>query len=112
SLKVVLKSISDQAGSHGAIEGAHITVPGKYPMMLAYCLQRYAQNNVPTRQPYSITSNSCCHFMKETVEAAGVTMPSMWDPRPVSYMEESRDVFDALDYEPKGNVLTVEGGAV
>src|SRR5262249_39518774 len=109
SLKVVLKSISIQAGHHGVIEAAHIAVPGMYPMMLAYCLKRAALNKDPTREPYSITTNSCCHFMKETVEAAGVSMPSMWDPRPVSYIEEIRSWYDDLDYVPASNTLTLEG---
>ena len=81
-------------------------------LMLAYCLKRYQQNNDPKRAPYSLATNSCCHFMKETVEAAGVSMPSMWDPRPVSYIAEIQSCYDDLDYTPKGNVLTVEGGAV
>ena len=109
SLKIVLKSISDQAGHHGAIAGAHIAVPGMYPLMLAYCLKRYKDNNNPKRAPYSLASNSCCHFMKETAEAGGVSMPSMWDPRPVSYIGEIQSWYDDLDYEPKGNALTLEG---
>jgi hypothetical protein len=108
SLKVTLKAISTKAGQRGVIAGAWIVVPGKYPMMLAYCLKRYKDNTNPKRTPYSLTSNSCCHFMKETVEAAGVSMPSMWDPRPVSYIGEIRSMYDDLDYTPKTDTLKIE----
>src|SRR4030095_14411616 len=109
SLKITLKAISSKSGQHGRISGAFIKVPGKYPLMLTYATKRYADNGNPKRAPYALTSNSCLHFMKGTVEAAGVTTPMLIDPRPVSYIGEIRDDFPDLDYDPRTNALKIEG---
>ena len=66
-------------------------------------------NNNPERKPYSITDNSCIHFVKRVVEKAGLETPWMIDPRPNSYIGEFRDDYTDLDYRPKQKLLTIEG---
>lgn len=46
--------------------------------------------------------------MKGVLEAAGLKLPYLLDPRPNSYIEELRDEFDGLDYSKSENLLKVE----
>jgi hypothetical protein len=55
-------------------------------------------------------SNSCVHFVKGVVEAAGVATPWMLDPRPNSYIGEFRSDFADVDFDPHTRELTISGG--
>lgn len=46
--------------------------------------------------------------MKSALEAAGVDMPYLLDPRPNSYIAEIRDNYPDLDYSRALNKLVVE----
>ena len=109
SLRATLKSVASKAGQGGKISGAYIRVPGKFATMLSYAEKRLTDNANPGRTEYSLTGNSCLHFMKGTLESAGVAMPSLVDPRPVSYIDEIRDDYPDLDYNPRDDKLRIEG---
>ncbi len=108
SLKYVLSQISAKAGKGGRIEGAYIQVNGKYQAMLDYAVKRHLENNNSKRKPYDIFSNSCNHFMQGVLDAAGVGLPYMLDPRPNSYIDEIREGHPDLDYSRAENKLSVE----
>jgi hypothetical protein len=108
TLKITLAQISQKAGQNGRIAAAYIKVPGKFAAMEKYTTGRLAQNSDPKRKPYGLTDNSCCHFMKETVEAAGVDTPWMVDPRPNSYIHELRGDHPDLDFVPSSGTLTIK----
>jgi len=108
SLASTLRQISQLAGQNTRISGAFIQLPdGAYDRMLAYAAGRLKDNTNPNRVPYSLTSNSCLHFMKETAEAGGVDMPWVIDPRPDGYIDRVRSTFPGLDYDPKHHALNV-----
>ncbi len=108
SLLVTLRRVSQQSGQHTRIEGAFIELPtGSFDKMLAYAQGRLKDNTDPKREPYSLTSNSCLHFMKGTSEAGGADMPWVIDPRPLGYIERVRSEFPTLDYRPKPESLTI-----
>ena len=77
--------------------------------MLKYAELRMSQNNTPTRPPYNLLTNSCVHFAKDVVAAAGIDTPWMLDPRPNSYIGEFRDDYPDLDYDPRTRALVIEG---
>jgi hypothetical protein len=108
TLTVVLRHISQQAGQKSRIEGAFVELPdGSYDKMLAYVLDRFKDNTNPKRTPYSLTTNSCLHFMKETAAAGGADMPWVIDPRPKGYIERVRSSLPLLDYRPKPESLQI-----
>lgn len=108
SLSYTLSQISVKSGQKGRILGAYIEAPGKYVAMLSYASKRFSDNNNPGRRPYDLFSNSCNHFMKGVLESAGIQVPYLLDPRPVSYIEELRDDYPDLDYSKAAHTLTVE----
>jgi hypothetical protein len=108
SLKNALSVISAKAGQRGRIKAAYIEVPCQFEAMLRYAQARTLLNKSSKREPYTLLSNSCVHFMKGVVEAAGVDTPWMGDPRPNSYIEELRDEFKPLDFVP-GKSVMVDG---
>ncbi len=108
SLSYTLSQISVKSGQGGKISAAYIEVPNQYKSMLAYAQKRRLDNKNLQRKPYDLFTNSCNHFMKGVLEAAGVDVPYMLDPRPNSYIEEIRDDFKDLDYSKAGHTLTIE----
>lgn len=108
SLGRPLAAISEIAGHGGRIEGCYIEVENKFDAMLAYAERRKQENANPRRRPYDITRNSCIHFVKAVVAAAGVDTPWMVDPRPNSYIGEFRDDFPDLDYRPSDGRVVIE----
>lgn len=100
TLKKVLKSIAFKSGQRGRISGVHIEVENQFDNMLNAAQARVKENRDANRDEYSLLGNSCVHFMKEIIEAAGVDTPYMIDPRPNSYIEELRSDFPKLDYYP------------
>lgn len=108
SLIYTLSQISVKAGQGGRIMGAYIEVPGKFDAMLTYADKRLKDNRNPARKSYELLSNSCNHFMKGVLEAAGVSLPTMVDPRPNSYIQEIRSSFSDLDYSKAAHTLVIE----
>lgn len=108
TLSYTLSQISIKSGQSGRILGAYIEVPGKYTAMLSYASKRNRDNSNPGRKPYDLFSNSCNHFMKGVLEAAGIQVPYLLDPRPVSYIEELRNDYPDLNYSKTAHTLTVE----
>ena len=108
SLSYTLSQISAKSGQNGRIAGAYIEVPNKFKSMLAYAQKRHLDNKNPKRKPYDLFTNSCNHFMKGVLEAAGVDLPYMLDPRPNSYIEEIRNDFKDLDYSKASHTLKIE----
>ncbi len=108
SLSYVLSQISVKSGQNGRIMGAYIEVPHKYESMLEYAKKRHLENKNPWRKPYALLSNSCNHFMKDILIAAGLKVPYLLDPRPNSYIKELRDDYPDLDYSKTGHSLKVE----
>lgn len=108
SLTYVLSQISAKAGKGGRIEGAYIQASGKYQAMLNFATKKHQENTNSKRKPYDIFTNSCNHFMQGVLEAAGVRLPYMIDPRPNSYIEEIRESHPDLDYSRAENKLSIE----
>ncbi|MCX7374347.1 MAG: hypothetical protein NTW56_18260 [Alphaproteobacteria bacterium] len=105
SLKTALHAVSAKSGQGGVISAAWIPVPGKFKAMQDYADKRMRENSMASRAPYALTSNSCLHFMKGVMEAAGLSTPLLVDPRPVSYIAEIRGSFTPLDYNPRSREL-------
>lgn len=108
SLAKTLQSISDQAGHKTRISGAYIEVSGGFLKAKVYADDRLKENSDPKRDEYGLFGNNCGTFMKETAAAAGADMPWQIDPRPNSYIEEIRDKYTDLDYDPKTAKLTIK----
>jgi hypothetical protein len=108
SLVPVLHKISNRAGKGSKIEGVFIEVKDSFSKLNNRAQTIKGQNKNPKRIPYSITSNSCIHFVKRLVEFAGKETPWMVDPRPNSYIGEFRDEYRDLDYTPKNRNLLIE----
>jgi hypothetical protein len=99
SLKKVLREISERAGNKGRISAAYIVADGKYKTVLDYLEKRFSMNNNPDRKKYALFTNNCMHFVKSSLEVAGLELPSMIDPAPGSYIKELRSKFENLDYD-------------
>ena len=97
----LLAVISKEAGQKGTVSGALIELPkGKFEIMLKYALARAALNHTDNREPYKLTSNSCMHFSKAVAESADVKMPWIFDPRPVSFIEEVQASYPSFKFVP------------
>lgn len=108
TLSTVLQVISMKAGKSGRISAAYIKVKNKYEAMLEYARIRMAMNTNPNRERYGIASYSCVHFMKGTMDAAGIDTPWMLDPRPTSYIKEIQNDYPSLEYMPSSNKVTIK----
>lgn len=108
SLAYTLSQISAAAGQNGRISAAYIAVPGGYGPMLDYCRRREAERNNPLRAPYNLFSNSCVHFMSQTLAEVNIELPTMIDPRPNSYIRELRRMHPKLDYSRADHTLTLD----
>ncbi len=109
SLRKVLWKIANKSGQGGMITAAYIH-DDNFKAMMDYAESVRQQNKNPNRKSYSIWANSCNHFMKSVLNAGGVNTPSMFDPRPNSYIEELRDLYPNLEYSisNSGVTFTVE----
>ncbi len=105
SLKKVLKAISEKSGGKSNIAAAFIPADAKFVAVNQFAENRFKQNSDPERKRYNILTNNCMHFVKDALSAANLTLPSMVDPRPNSYIGELRDSFMDLDYDFKNNTL-------
>ncbi|MDO6610432.1 hypothetical protein Q4601_09010 [Shewanella sp. 1_MG-2023] len=108
SLISVLDKVSKIAGRATRIEGVYIEATDVFEKLNQKVILQKAQNNNPNRKEYDLTSNSCIHFVKRLVEAAGKETPWMIDPRPASYIGEFRDDYRDLDYYPSSKRLVIE----
>ncbi len=108
SLIPVLKKICQVAGKGTRIEGVYLEALGVFENLNKRVMRQKAQNRNPKRKEYDLTSNSCIHFVKRLVEAAGKAAPWMIDPRPNSYIGEFRNDYRDLDFFPKTNQLIIE----
>lgn len=109
SLRKVLHSISAKSGQGGRISAAWIAAAGKFDAMLKYAETRRKENADAARKKYNLITNSCNHFMKGVMEAAGLRTPIMVDMRPTSYINEIRDLYPPLDYNPRNKKLVISG---
>lgn len=90
------------------IEGVFIEVKDSFSKLNNRAQTIKSQNKNPKRILYSITSNSCIHFVKRLVEFAGKETPWMVDLRSNSYIGEFQDEYRDLDYTPKNRYLLIE----
>jgi hypothetical protein len=109
TLKAPLARVSKVAGQGGRIEAVLIEVDGKFPAMQKYATGRMKDNSNPKRAPYHLLRNSCVHFARDVVDAAGADTPWMLDPRPNSYIGEFQDKYADVKYQPRGAKLEIEG---
>ena len=107
SLRTVLHAIAKQSGQGTRLCGAYIEQAHAYPRALDYVEGRRKLNTQASRPGYDLLSNNCGTFMQRTLDAAGVDTPWMLDPRPNSYIQELRDDFVDLDYDPRTGVLAI-----
>ncbi|WP_141733570.1 toxin TcdB middle/N-terminal domain-containing protein [Oligoflexus tunisiensis] len=106
SLKNVMSTISRESGQNGRVEGAYFK-NDNFKDMNNYALKRKAQNSDPKREPYSLGSNNCGTFARDTIAAGGVDMPAQVDPRPNSYVGEAQGAADAaVSYDPDKKEVT------
>lgn len=108
SLIPVLRKISNVAGKGTRIEGFFLEAVGVFDKLNQRAMVQKSMNKNPNRKEYNLTSNSCIHFVKVLVDAAGKDTPWMIDPRPNSYIGEFRDDYRDLDYSPRTNTLIIE----
>lgn len=100
--------MSKVAGKGSRIKGVFIEAVSVFEKLNQRVIVQKAMNNSPGRKEYDLTSNSCIHFAKRLVEAAGKDTPWMIDPRPNSYIGEFRDDYRDLDFYPESNKLVIE----
>ena len=108
SLIPALKKVCQVAGKGTRIEGVFLEALGVFESLNKRAMMQKSQNSNPKRRVYDLTSNSCIHFVKNLVEAAGKDTPWMIDPRPNSYIGEFRNDYRDLDFFPKTNQLVIE----
>lgn len=97
SLARTLAVISRRAGQNGRILGAY--VPNKnFSAMDQYARGLMSRNQDPNRSPYSLFWNNCNTFVQDVLEAGSADTPWLIDPRPNSYIEELRDMYQPLEY--------------
>ncbi|QLE84788.1 hypothetical protein FLM48_06635 [Shewanella sp. Scap07] len=108
SLVPVLKKVSNKAGKGSRVEGVFLEAAGVFEKLNQRVAAQKSQNSNPARKKYDLTKNSCIHFVKRLVEAAGKETPWMIDPRPNSYIGEFRDEYRDLDFFPTMNRLVIE----
>ena len=108
SLIPALDKICKKSGQGGRIEGVFLEASNVFDKLNNMIRIRKSQNNLPGRRSYDLISNSCIHFVKGVVKAAGKDTPWMIDPRPNSYIGEFRNDYRDLDYSPKTKLLRIE----
>ena len=113
SLTRTLSDISHQAGQGGRVQGVYVEKSKKHPSidytkLLTYLQEKKRQYDgagSDEAELYRRDTNNCMHFVKRTLEAAGVDTPWLLDPRPVSYIAELTEEFPTIGYEPKTSTL-------
>lgn len=100
SLAAVLKVIARKSTGGSRIEGALIRTD-KFKEMNQYAQDRLKLNKDKTREEYDLIDNNCGTFMVSTIEAGGVDLPAVVDPRPNSITEEIRSEHQTVDWSAK-----------
>ena len=109
TLAATLADISRKAGQHGRIEGAYIELDSPaFIRMEGYAMGRFKENTDKKRTPYDLTDHSCLHFMKDTVETGGATLPMILAPNPAGYIVQVQLQEHDLEFELKTNTVTVD----
>jgi len=107
SLNKVLSVISEKSGHNGRIEGVYIESE-KFKEMNDFALKKLKENKDPNRKTYSILSNNCGTFCVDVLgQDEQLDLPWILDPRPNSIIEEFRDEFPNVDYNPTTNTTTL-----
>jgi RHS repeat-associated protein len=107
SLSRIMSVISQQSGQGTRIEAAQIE-EADFSDMYKYAENRMKQNSDPNRQAYDTFNCNCGTFMLDVLEAGGVDLPIILDPRPNSMIENLQDDHPDVSYNPEGNNLDVE----
>jgi len=110
SLNGLLRSISQQAGHGGRIEGAYFKTDDKQTaQMNQYAEGREAQNANPKRESYDLYDNNCATFMDKTIEAGGVKLPSDLSAKPTGQIDDlQRTAGNKVKYDPSSNKTTIQ----
>jgi len=62
------------------------------------------------RKSYSSLTNNCGTFMVDVIEAGGIDLPWILDPRPNSIIDEIRADHPKLDFAPNKGLVLPQGG--
>jgi RHS repeat-associated protein len=109
SLNALMKSVSQQAGHGGQIEGAYFkTTDQQTAQMNKYADAQAAQNTNPNREAYDLTDKNCATFMDKTIEAGGVNLPDDLSARPGQQVDPLQKAADSsITYNPQqGTTMT------
>ena len=69
----------------------------------------YRENTDKKREPYDLTDHSCLHFMKDTVETGGATLPMILAPNPAGYILQVQFQEHDLEFDLKTITVIVDG---
>jgi len=110
SLKRMLHAVSKASGEDSRISAAYfVTDEESTAKMTQYGLECVQRNKDPEREPYSIWSNNCGTFAEDVIEAGGVNLPIILDPRPNARAPVWQKKADfSIEYDPKTDELKVE----
>lgn len=101
SLARVLAQISAKAGHGGRIESAYIELRrGAYAAMLQFAQKWVTANQNKNRRPYELMGNNCMTFAKDLAAAGGAKMPTIYDPRPNSFIHEVQALHTPMRFTP------------
>jgi len=110
SLNRTMKAISEKSGQGGRIEGAYIN-SSEFQEMKSYADSKMAENSNPKREKYGLTDNNCGTFAADVLgqdPEVKKKAPIIIDSRPNSIVEEYRDKFKPISYDPARNQTTFE----
>jgi len=109
SMNKLMKSISDQAGQGGKIEGAYFKANDQQTQKMDdYAEGRLGQNNDPNRTPYSLDDNHCGTFMDGTIEAGGIKLQGIGDQWPDHQLPGlEQDAGNKVEYDPSKQQTTI-----
>ena len=110
SLNGLLRSISQQAGHGGRIEGAYFKADDKQTaQMNQYAEGRETQNTNPKRESYDLYDNNCATFMDKTIEAGGVKLPSDLSAKPTGQIDDLQGAAgNKVKYDPSANKTSIQ----
>ena len=89
------------------IEAAYVCLPGAWGKMKSYTDRRKAQNNDPNRMSYWVLFNNCMTLAQQTMLVGGAAFATS-GPAPTDWIEDVRDLYPDLDYDPKSGRVTIE----
>ena len=94
SLNNVLKTISNQSGDNGDINGAYFK-SSEFKTMQKYAEGVVSEANNPDRKPYNIFTNNCATFAEDVItQDKSIDKPTIVIHTPINTVEE---------YQKKGN---------